>query len=137
MATGAFATAITCIDGRTQTPVSEWVKQNAHADYVDTITWPGADNELSMLSAAPQEAFINEVRRVLEISVNAHGSRFVAIAGHYDCAAFPADRWRHIAAIQNAIEVIARWGLPVRVVGLWVNEHWQIEVVGYGGSIAG
>lgn len=133
MATGVFATAITCIDGRTQSPVSEWVKQNAHADLVDTITWPGPDK---MLISAPQ-AILDEVRKMIAISVNAHGSTFVAIAGHYDCAAFPTDRERHLAAIRDAVAVIADWGLPVRVVGLWVNDQWQIEVVGYGGAIAG
>ena len=133
MATGVFATAITCIDGRTQAPVSEWVRQNAHADFVDTVTWPGPD---SMLTSAPQ-AILDEVRRMVAISVNAHGSAFVVIAGHYDCAAFPTDRERHIAAIRDAVAVIASWGLPVRVAGLWVNDQWQIEVVSYGGSIAG
>ncbi len=133
MATGVFATAINCIDGRAQSPVSEWVKQNAHADFVDTVTWPGPDN---MLTNAPQ-AILDEVRRMVAISVNAHSSAFVAVAGHYDCAAFPADRERHLAAIRDAVAVIASWGLPVRVAGLWVNDLWQIEVVGYGGAIAG
>ena len=133
MATGVFATAIACIDGRVQVPVSDWVKQNAHADYVDTITWPGPDH---MLTNA-HEAILDEVRKMVTISVNAHGSAFVAIAGHYDCAAFPADRERHLAAIRDAVTVVASWGLPVRVAGLWVNDQWQIEVAGYGGAIAG
>ncbi len=133
MATGVFATAIACIDGRVQSPVNEWVKRNAHADFVDTITWPGPDN---MLTSA-HEAILDEVRKMVAISVNAHGSAFVAIAGHYDCAAFPADRERHLTAIRDAVNVIASWGLPVRVAGLWVNDQWQIEVVSYGGAIAG
>jgi hypothetical protein len=132
MATGVFATAITCIDGRVQAPVSEWVKQNARADYVDTIAWPGPDH---LLNTAP-EAILDEIRKMVAISVSAHGSAFIAIAGHYDCAAFPDDREGHLAAIRDAITVVAGWGFPVRVVGLWVNEQWQIEVVGYGGSIA-
>jgi hypothetical protein len=136
MATSVFATAITCIDGRTQTPVSEWGKQNAHADFVDTVTWPGPDNALNLLTTAEPSAIVNEIRRMVEISVNAHGSKFLAIAGHYDCAAFPADRERHLAAIHNAIAVAASWELPVRIAGLWVNDQWQIEVVGYGGAIA-
>jgi carbonic anhydrase-like protein len=133
MATGVFATAITCIDGRTQSPVSEWVKRNAHADYVDTVTWPGPDG---VLTSAPQ-AILDQIRKMVEISVNAHGSTFLAIAGHHDCAAFPADRERHLAAIRDAVAVAASWGLPVRVAGLWVNDQWQIEVVGYGGAITG
>ena len=131
MATGVFATAIACIDGRVQSPVNEWVKRNAHADFVDTVTWPGPDG---VLTSAPQ-TILDEIRKMVEISVNAHGSAFVAIAGHHDCAAFPADRERHLAAIRDAVAVIAGWEMPVRVAGLWVNDQWQIEVTSYGGSI--
>lgn len=130
MATGVFATAITCIDGRTQTPVSEWVKQNAHADFVDTVTWPGPEGGL----ISGDQAIAATIRTAVEISVEKHGSAFVAVAGHYDCAAFPAERERRLDAIRQAVELIAGWGLPVRVTGLYVNDQWQVEVVAYGGA---
>ena len=132
MAQGTFGTAISCIDGRVQEPIGAWVKSNGHVDYVDTVTVPGPDKALTQ--GAPEQ--IAALRESVEISVNAHGSKIVAVAGHYDCAAFPADRERHLAAIRDAVAVIASWGLPVRVAGLWVNDQWQIEVVGYGGAIA-
>lgn len=125
MATGVFATAITCIDGRTQTPVGEWVKRQAHADYVDTVTWPGPEGVMT----SGDQSIHDAIRNAVEVSVRAHGSTFVAIAGHYDCAAFPAERERRLAAIRQAAEMIANWGLGVRVTGLYVNENWQIEVV--------
>jgi len=124
MAQGIFATAINCIDGRAQAPVTEWVKANAHADFVDTVTSPGPDELLT--HATPERLDI--LRKMVEISVNAHGSQVVAVAGHNDCAAFPADREQHLAAIRDAVAVVRGWGLPVRVVGLWVNERWQVEV---------
>ncbi len=37
--------------------------------------------------------------------------------------------------IRQAVGVVERWGLrdangqPVRIVGLWVNDAWQVEVV--------
>ncbi|HEX9037227.1 MAG TPA: carbonic anhydrase [Ktedonobacterales bacterium] len=130
MATGVFATAITCIDGRTQTPVSEWIKQNANAEYVDTVTWPGPDGALT----APNQSALAQIRAAVEISVRAHGSSFVSVAGHYDCAAFPAERDRRLAAIRDAVNIVASWDLPVRVTGLYVNDQWQIEVVAYGGA---
>ena len=40
MAAGQFATAINCIDGRAQRPVSEWMRINFSVDFVDTITQP-------------------------------------------------------------------------------------------------
>ncbi len=125
MAQGTFGTAINCIDGRAQEPVAAWLRADAHVDYVDTVTSPGPDYLLT--HATPER--LDTLRRMVAISVEAHNSEIVAIAGHYDCAAHPADREQHIAAIRSAMSVVRGWGLPVRVVGLWVNERWEIEPV--------
>ncbi|HET9110463.1 MAG TPA: carbonic anhydrase [Ktedonobacterales bacterium] len=125
MAQGTFGTAINCIDGRAQEPVAAWVRANAQADFVDTVTVPGADNALTHMT--PDR--LAQMREMVAISVNAHGSQIVAIAGHFGCAAFPAERAEHEVAIRNAVSVVKGWGLPVRVVGLWVNDQWQVEVV--------
>ena len=42
-----FATAINCIDGRVQVPVSNWLKRSYSVSYVDTITEPGVDRLFS------------------------------------------------------------------------------------------
>ena len=42
-----FATAITCMDGRIQIPVIEYIKSNYGVDYVDVITEPGPNKILS------------------------------------------------------------------------------------------
>ena len=63
----SFATAIGCIDGRIQTTLNEWVRQVAGVEYVDTITWPGANGALA-------DGEIGGIRRALEISASAHGS---------------------------------------------------------------
>lgn len=125
MAQGSFGTAINCIDGRAQGPVTAWVKANAHVDYVDSVTVPGPDHALT--HATPEG--LAQLRGPVEISVNAHGSQIVAVAGHYDCAAFPADREAHVAAIREAVAVVRGWRLPVVVVGLWVNDRWEIEQI--------
>jgi hypothetical protein len=38
-----FATAINCIDGRTQNPVIEWMRKHYSVSYADMITEPGVD----------------------------------------------------------------------------------------------
>jgi len=35
MADGKFGTSMNCIDGRTQNPVSQWIKENYSVDYVE------------------------------------------------------------------------------------------------------
>ena len=47
---GDFGTAISCIDGRVQQPVSDWLKLYCHVRWVDLVTEPGPDR---LLAAGP------------------------------------------------------------------------------------
>lgn len=125
MATGTFGTAINCIDGRAQAPVSDFVKMNGHVQYVDMVTTAGADNVMAQGSPAQ----IEYIKQQVLISVNAHNSRIIAIAGHHDCAANPVSKDEHFAHIHAAVQTIASWSLPVQIFGLWVNEFGTIEIV--------
>jgi hypothetical protein len=121
-----FGTAINCIDGRTQQPIIDYIKQNYGVDIVDMITFPGAD-----------EIFSNE-RRLVEaslarhsasISVEKHDSRIIAVVGHYDCAGNPGDKSHHYVQIRKALQEISLWKLPAKIIGLYVNDNWQVEEV--------
>jgi hypothetical protein len=125
MADGIFGTAINCIDGRAQEPVSRWVKDHLHVDYVDTITVPGADGVLTQ-GAAERIAFL---RAEVTVSQRAHSSGALVVAGHFGCAGYPVPPEEHKHAIRAAARVAASWALPMRVIGLWINESWQIEVL--------
>lgn len=125
MAEGTFATAINCIDGRAQQPVTDWLRSRYGTDYVDMVTVPGPDAALVRLDASGLHA----LRDAVAISVNAHHSRVIAVAGHFDCAANPVTDTEHRDAIRQAAEVAASWGLPAEVLGLWVNSSWQVELV--------
>ncbi len=125
MSHGVFVTAITCMDGRIQEPVSGWLKRRFHADYVDTITEPCIDG----IFGRSQYSIMDSIRRRAEISVNAHGSRVVAVVGHHDCAGNPVDREQHLRDLACAAKCVQGWLLPVRVVGLYVNDRWQVEPV--------
>ena len=125
MADGRFVTVINCMDGRVQEPVSHWMKSRFDADYVDTITEPGPDG---ILSGSSDETLTASIRRRVEISVNAHGSRVVAVVAHHDCAGNPVSITEHLEQLRRCVDSIRAWRLPVRVVGLWVNEKWQVEL---------
>jgi hypothetical protein len=125
MAVGTFGSAINCIDGRVQRPVSEWMRIQYALDYVDTITQPGPEKALTQ---GPQTV-IDAIRANVAVSVSAHQSRLIAIAAHHECAGNPVSDAEHKAQVLAACQVIAGWGLPVRVIGLWVNEWWQVEVI--------
>lgn len=123
MSDAKFATAINCMDGRTQNPVSNWVKSNYSIKYVDMITEPGCDKVLSEKNID----LINQIKSKVEISVNAHKSSLVVIAGHYDCAANLTTKDVHVTQIHKSVNIIKSWKLPIQVVGLWVNDKWEIE----------
>ena len=125
MAEGKFGTAINCMDGRTQVPVSEWIKKNHSVDYVDTITEPGSDKTL--LEGNNEK--IDQIKAKLNISINAHKSSIIVIAGHHDCAGNPVSKEEHISQIKKSADIIKSWNLPVKVFGVWVNDQWKIDQV--------
>ncbi len=121
-----FGTAINCIDGRTQQPVINHIKQNYAVDIVDMITFPGADG---IFSNELRDVESSLAKRSAHISVEKHNSQIVAIVGHHDCAGNPGDRNYHYHQIRKALHEISLWKLPAKVIGLYVNENWQVEEV--------
>jgi len=120
-----YATALNCIDGRTQIPVTRWLKKNFEVDYVDLITEPGMDKVLSQYNWFETE----RLRENVIVSITAHNSNVVAVVGHYDCAANPVSVNKHFQDIVKSTYMVKSWGLPVRVIGLWVDEFWYVHVV--------
>ena len=120
-----FGTALNCIDGRTQIPVIKWMKENFGVDYVDLITEPGMDKVLSQ----DQWPETDRLRDKVIISINAHNSNVVAVVGHFDCAANPVSDFKHFRDIVASTYVVESWGLPIKVVGLWVDESFFVHVI--------
>ena len=125
MTSSKFATSINCIDGRVQLPISNWIKKNHSVDFVDTITEPGSDKALSEGTTN----VMSQIKSKVLISINAHGSKLVIVSGHNECAANPVTREAHIEQIQKSVEIVKSWKLPVTIIGLWVNEQWEIEQI--------
>ena len=120
-----FATAITCIDGRVQQPVADWMKLHTNVHYVALITEPGPDKVLSRASTY----VVDEIIRKVSFSVRHHQSPVVALCGHHDCAANHADSEEHIEQIREGVRVLLSYNLNVRVLGLWLNEWNSVELV--------
>ena len=120
-----FATAITCIDGRVQQPVTDWVKLHANVRFVDLITEPGPDK---MISAGVTDV-IADIMRKTRFSIEHHHSGLVAITGHDACAANPVSKEEHFKQIIESVRVLVSYQLPARIVGLWVNEWSSVDLV--------
>ncbi|MEK7778148.1 MAG: carbonic anhydrase, partial [Chloroflexota bacterium] len=72
---------------------------------------------------------INDLKDKVNISINAHHSKVVVIAGHHSCAANPVSREEHEAQIRNAVKEISSWKLPITVVGLWIDSGWKANLL--------
>lgn len=121
----SFGTVLNCIDGRTQIPVIEWMKEHFCLNYLDLITEPGMDGVLSQGNAKE----ISRIKDKVKISMNAHNSRTLAVVGHYDCAANPVSDCEHINDIVASVNLVKSWQLPLTVVGLWVDKLWTVHLV--------
>lgn len=118
---GLFATAINCIDGRTQLPLISWIKKEFQVDFVDMITEPGVVRLLSLDKGEVSEG----LREKIEISLKKHNSRLIIVAAHHDCAGNPVDNETQLRQIKDAVELIKSWALNAEVLGVWINENWE------------
>ncbi|MEM3064998.1 MAG: hypothetical protein QW177_06460 [Candidatus Nitrosotenuis sp.] len=118
-----FCTSISCMDGRIQLPIIHWLQEKYNVGFVDTITEPGVDKLFSNPSK------MEEIKAKVAISVNKHGSSLILVSGHHDCAGNPVSKSEHIVHIKNTLKAVESWKFPVKVVGAWINEDWDVEVV--------
>ncbi len=118
-----FATSVSCMDGRIQIPLADWIKKNYSVDYVDAITEPGVDKNIT------RDQISDSVKAKSRISIHAHGSELIVFSGHHNCAANPVSSDEHIEFIRKGVDVISSWGLGVKVVGVWVDESWNVNPV--------
>jgi len=123
MAKGKFATSVSCMDGRIQIPLTNWIKENFSVDYVDTITEPGIDKQVA------DNTDLESIKTKVGISINKHESELIVVSGHYDCAGNPVSNEEHITQIKKGIEVISSWNLGAKVIGVWVDDTWKINTV--------
>ena len=123
MVEGKFATSVSCMDGRIQIPLAKWIKENYSVDYVDTITEPGVDKTIT------ENSVFESIKTKVSISINAHKSELIVFSGHYNCAANQVSNEEHIELIKKGIGVISSWNLGAKVVGVWVDDSWNINTV--------
>ena len=126
-----FCTAVNCMDGRVQLPVIEYLKKRFGAGYVDSVTEPGP---VKILAEGSETALIDSILSRVSVSVDKHGSRGVAVVGHYDCAGNPEPKERQLLQIEKSVELLRRNYPQPEIVGLWVDEEWHVhEILSDGG----
>jgi hypothetical protein len=119
-----FALAITCLDGRVQRPVVDYMRRKYGVDYVDLITEPGPERALTDPTRAGVQAAIHRNAR---FSVAGHNAELIAVTAHDDCLGNDADSATRLAQLGAARQVVIGWNLGVDVIGLWVHMDGNVE----------
>ena len=121
-----FCTAINCVDGRIQLPVICYLTARFAVDYVDLITEAGPNRLLGWRTdTALCDAILSRVRFL----IGRHGTVGIAVTGHYDCAGNPAGPREQAADTLAAVKYLQQCFPGVPVIGLWVDERWEVAEV--------
>lgn len=115
---------INCMDGRTQIPVIDWIKENYNVEFVDVITKPGPDGILSQ-----EGSDITSIIDMLKISLKANSSAMIFTVGHHDCKGNPVPDSQHKEQIETSVKRLQESFRQVPIVGLWVNSDWNVEKI--------
>jgi hypothetical protein len=129
-----FCTVINCIDGRTQLPVIHHLQQRFGVEHVDLVTEAGPN---LILGEPEDERTVQSILSRVRISIEHHASVGVAVAGHHDCAGNPSTPEEQMVQIQKATEFLTRELAGMEIVGLWVDDEWQVHEVPSRGSAPG
>ena len=121
-----FFTAINCMDGRVQLPVIEYLLKRFNVTYVDMITEPGPN---LILANQIESDMVQSVFNRIDISIDKHKSVGIAVVGHHDCVGNPSDKEQQKIHTLKAIQVIKQKFSDIEIIGLWVDENWQVNEI--------
>lgn len=121
----SFSTVINCMDGRIQVPVVEFVQAHFGAPYVDMITEAGP---AGILARRPHSNEARSIFHRVDISIQAHGSRQIAVVAHHDCAGNPVPPGEQAAHLAACLKLLGRKYPRMERIGLWVDEKWSVQL---------
>ena len=122
----SFATALNCMDGRIQLPVTLYLLDRLGVEYIDTITEAGIVRFFSGETDSSQtEAALSSIR----ISLDKHGSRQIAIAAHDDCAANPIQVHEQQAQVIEGVAFLKNRFPQCDIFGLWVDDARKVHEI--------
>jgi hypothetical protein len=122
----SYATAVNCIDGRVQIPVTNFLLERFGVSYIDTVTELAPNRVLAEQS---DQAKITAIMQRLNVSVLKHGSKGIAIVGHYDCESNPADKKQQTEQLAQSVAFLKDSYPGIEVIGIWLASQWQVDEV--------
>ena len=121
-----FCSVINCMDGRVQLPVIKYLQKRFNVECVDSITEAGPN---LILSEGKNIDSLQGILDRLEISVKKHNSVGIGIVGHHDCAGNPSSQDNQMMQIREAIKLLRQQYENIDIIGLWVDQNWEVHEV--------
>ncbi|HUF95009.1 MAG TPA: carbonic anhydrase [Acidimicrobiia bacterium] len=119
-----FAVALSCIDGRIQRPVNDFLLKEFDVSYLDTVTRAGMVKYLTSSYDPSTTSVVTD----LDSSIRAHGPTQLALVAHHDCAGNPiADQDQH-RQLRDGVAHFRRRYPELEVVGIWVADGLNVDV---------
>ncbi|MEX0796197.1 MAG: carbonic anhydrase [Acidimicrobiia bacterium] len=119
-----FATALSCIDGRIQRPVNEFLLAEFGVTYLDTVTRAGMIKYLPSSYDPATTAIVVD----LDSSIRAHSPKHLALVAHQDCAGNPVDDEIQLRQLEDGLAHFRRRYPELGVIGVWVDTAMNIEL---------
>lgn len=118
-----FGTVLTCMDGRIQRKVSDYLLTIFGVRNLDTITAAGMIRHIAAKDTDRTPVVLGD----LDVSVARHGSQDIAVVAHHDCAGNPTSDKVQRDQIGEAMTRLGQRHPDAEIVGLWVDRNWTVE----------
>ena len=122
----SFYTVVNCMDGRVQLPVISYLRKRFNVMYIDSVTEPGPNLILAQNS---EKSVVEQIFKRINISIDNHGSIGIGVVGHFGCAGNPTSEKEQVHHTRNAVKLLKSKFSTIPVIGLWVNEDWEVSEV--------
>lgn len=120
-----FATILSCMDGRIQQPILDFLRPRFGVDYLDNITRPGMVKYL----IATDNHITSHIIENLEISLTLHDSRQIALVAHTDCLGNPVADDEQLIQLPEAMAIFRRRYQSHEIIGLWLGDNRTVEAL--------
>jgi hypothetical protein len=114
------------MDGRVQLPVIDFLQKRFGIDNVDVVSEAGPTLYLAEHKDS-EEA--KSIMRCVNLSLDAHSSRGIAIIAHESCAGNPSSGALQRKQLYKAVSYTATLYPGKEVVGLWIDDDWNVNEI--------
>lgn len=122
----SFCTAISCIDGRVHISLISFMQKRFGVEYVDLVTEPGV---VAVVSKEPDSQRSGFIFSKVDVSVDKHAPKAIAIVAHEDCAGNPVPKSDQMKQLADSYRHLRERYPEEKIIALWIDGDWTVHEV--------